>query len=40
MGEQKRAVSMTSDNINKLTAKPGYYPLSEGKVVVLLINYL
>ena len=33
MEEQKRAVSVTSNKINKLQAKPGYYPLSEGKIV-------
>ena len=42
MDEQKRDVSMTSDNIIKLQAKPGYYPLSEGKIVfnvVIFINF-
>ena len=40
MEEQKRAVSITSDIINKFPAKPGSYPLSEGKIVILFINCL
>ena len=43
MEKQKRSISVTSDNINKLQAKPGYNPLSEGKFVyniVLFINCL
>ncbi len=34
MDEQRKAISMATDRLNRLRSKPGYYPLSEGEDLV------
>ncbi len=35
MDEQRKAISMATDRLNRLRSKPGYYPLSEGEDLVV-----